>query len=172
MTMRRYEALLLTVPEITQDEAKTVETEFIRLVQGSKGDIISFERWGKYKLAYPVKKNEYGVYFLVRFEVPAGSTAMDDIKSLFDVKLHEVVMRSTFSCLDLRKSLEYQRPRSLEEAPTSHDLGAFLKENKMEGLLSSVEKKRAPAKPKEIQVKEDKPETESEEVSPTESAQE
>jgi small subunit ribosomal protein S6 len=139
MTMRRYEALLLTVPEITGDEAKSVENEISRLAKGAKGTIISFERWGKYKLAYPVKKNDYGIYFLVRFEIPTGSTVIDEIKSLFAVKLHEVVMRSCFSRLDQDKLLEYQRPKSLEEAPTSHDVDAFLKENKMEGLLSSVE---------------------------------
>ncbi|MDP3889382.1 MAG: 30S ribosomal protein S6 [bacterium] len=139
MTMRRYEALFLSVPEITQDETKTIETELTRLVQGAKGNIVSFERWGKYKLAYPVKKNDYGVYFLVRFEVPADSAIMNEIRILFDVKFHEIIMRSAISHLELHKTLEYQRPKSLEEAPASHDVGAFLKENKMEGLFSSVE---------------------------------
>ncbi len=151
MIMHRYEILLLAVPEVTQDETKSVENEITRLVRSAKGTILSFERWGKYKLAYPVRKNDYGVFFLTRFEVPTGTAVMDDIKSLFTIKLNNVVMRNMFSRLDLRQSLEYQRPKSLEETPTSRDVSTFLKENKMEGLLSSVDsmKKAEKKEPKE-----------------------
>ncbi len=140
--MRRYEALLLAVPEITQDEAKNVENEIARLAQKAKGTVISFERWGKYKLAYPVKKNDYGIYFLTRFEMPAETSIelLNDIKSLFAVKLHEVVMRNTVTRLDETGSLAYQRPKSLEEAPAGNDVGAFLKDNKMDGLFGSDKK--------------------------------
>lgn len=135
--MHRYEALILASPEITKDEATFIETEVGRVAQSVKGNTISFERWGKFKLAYPVKKNEYGVYFLTRFEIPAGTAAIEDMKMLFKVKLHESVMRHVICVLDPQQSLVYQRPKSLEEVPASHDVGAFLKENKMEGLLSS-----------------------------------
>ena len=59
---------MLTVPEITADETKSIEQQFDRVVADKKGTMVSFERWGKYRLAYPVKKNDYGVYFLARFE--------------------------------------------------------------------------------------------------------
>jgi len=134
--VHRYEALILASPEITKDEAGLIETEISRLVQAAKGGVISFERWGKYKLSYIVKKNEYGVYFLTRFEAPAGTDLVESIKTLFRVKLHESVMRHVICALDPKQPLTYQRPKSLEEVPASHDVGAFLKENRMEGLLS------------------------------------
>lgn len=137
--LRQYEALLLTVPEITKDEEKSIEKDVSRFVVQDKGSVISFERWGKFKLAYPVKKNEYGVYFLIRFEVPAGSTVLEEVRTFFAVKLHNIVMRNVFSKLDPRRPFTYNRPKSLEEAPAAggRDVDAFLKENKMEGLLSS-----------------------------------
>lgn len=141
--MRRYEALILASPEITKDEASFIETEISRLAQAAKGSMISFERWGKFKLAYPVNKNEYGIYFLTRFEVPAGTELIEEIKTLFKVKLHEPVMRHVICALDPKQSLTYHRPKSLEEVPASHDVGAFLKENKMEGLLASSPKARS-----------------------------
>lgn len=136
--MLRYEALLLTVPEITGDEAKNLEGQIDKVMAGQKGSMVSFERWGKYKLSFPVKKNDYGVYFLARFEVPQGTTVIEDIRNFFEVKLNNIVMRSMFTALDQKASLAYQRPKSLEEAP-SRDVESFLKENKMAGLLSSVE---------------------------------
>lgn len=134
--MHRYEALMLTVPEITADEAKTIEQQFDRLVADKKGSMISFERWGKYRLAYPVQKNDYGIYFLARFETAESEPLVSEIKTLLGVKLHEIIMRSMLARLDDNRSLEYQRPQSLEEAP-AREVGSFMKENRMDNLMSS-----------------------------------
>lgn len=135
--MYRYEMLLLTVPEITEDEAQSLESNLDRLIKETKGTTISFERWGKYRLAYPVRKNDYGIYFLLRFEVDEPQTLLENIKSLLKVKLSNIVMRNMVSALSPKKSLAYQRAPSLEETP-SRDVDSFLKEHKMEGLLSSM----------------------------------
>ena len=153
---QRYEVLILTVPEITQDEIKQLEVELDKLVISTKGSIISFERWGKYKLTYPIRHNEYGVYFLLRFETPEVLTKQID--ELFKIKLNSFVMRHIVTALK-GDSLLYQRPKSLEEAPTSRDMSSFLKENKMEGLLSSVNDKKEAVSPKKVEVVE-APETE------------
>lgn len=116
-TLRKYEALMLTVPEITGDEAKNIETTLDKAIKAGSGSIISFERWGKYKLAHDVNKNEYGVFFLTRFEAPERSTLISDLKMLFKVKFNNIVMRDMISVLDPKQPLTYQRPRSLEEAP-------------------------------------------------------
>lgn len=136
--MVRYESLLLAVPEITGDEAKNIEKELASLVKNHKGELISFERWGKYRLAYPVNKNEYGVYFLARFEVESAGSLPKDVATVCKVRLNTVVMRDMTSRLDADASLVYQRPPSLEDEP-ARDVRAFLRENKMEGLLSSVD---------------------------------
>ena len=115
--LRQYEALLLTVPEITGDEVKQLETTLDKTVKAGTGSTISFERWGKYRLAYDINKNDYGIFFLMRFEVPQGTTVVEDVKTLLKVKLNNVVMRDMISVLDPKAPLTYQRPRSLEEAP-------------------------------------------------------
>ncbi len=133
---KRYEALMLTVPEITADETKSIEQQFDRVVADHKGSIISFERWGKYRLAYPVKNNDYGVYFLARFESAAPQTIIEDVKNLLNVKLHEVIMRSIIAKIEDGQSLVYQRPQSLEEAP-AREVGSFLKESKADMMHDS-----------------------------------
>lgn len=114
----KYEVLLLTVPEITSDESKNLETQLEKVINSHKGSIVSFDKWGKYKLAYEINNNDYGVYYLVRFDVPRGTTVNDDIKTLFKVKLNTIVMREMISALDPKGDLTYQRPRSLEEVPS------------------------------------------------------
>lgn len=131
--MLRYEALMLSIPEITQDEAKELETQLDRVIKGKKGSMISFEKWGKYRLAYPVKKNDYGVYFLARFETDvAAAPLLQDIKDLFTLKMHETIMRNVVVKLNPNAPLEYQRPQSLEEAP-AREPGNYFRENRGEG---------------------------------------
>ncbi len=143
MQLRRYEALMLTVPEITQDEAKSLETSIEGAVKTAQGSVVSFERWGKYRLCYPINKNDYGIYFLARFEVPAEGQVNEELKSLFSIKFHELVVRNTVTRLDILDPLDYQRPKSLEESPASRDVDKFLKDNKMTGLLKDRSGKKS-----------------------------
>ena len=124
--MVRYEVLILTIPEITQDENKKLESLIDQVIKEGKGSVISFERWGKYRLAYPVRKNEYGVYYLIRFETEAIGNLLEEIKAVCALKLYDVVMRFIITRLE-GDSLVYQRPQSLEET-TSRDVGSFLTE--------------------------------------------
>lgn len=131
--MVRYEALILAVPEITQDEIKQLESHIANLVSKVQGNVISFERWGKYRLAYPVKRNDYGVYFLTRFEMDKSQASLlKDLQVLFAVKLNDIIMRTMIDVLDPKASLQYQRPHSLEEAPPK-EAGSFMREGKMDG---------------------------------------
>lgn len=62
--MYRYETCLLTVPEITADESKNLESQLDHIVNELDGKVLSYERWGKYQLAYPVKKIIMAFVFL------------------------------------------------------------------------------------------------------------
>lgn len=142
--MLRYEVLFLTVPEITGDEASNVEKYFSTSVREAKGSMLSFERWGKYRLAYPVQKNDYGVYFLARFEVDLAQrdALLQSVKNGFLFKFNNLVMKNMVGRLDEKASLEYKRLESLEDNP--HDVDSFLKKNDMTGLLNKKEKAAAP----------------------------
>ncbi len=130
--MARYEILFLTVPEITADEASNVEKQVDKLVADSNAKLISYDRWGKYRLAYQVRKYDYGIYYLVRFDTegaPDKDALLKELKTLFQVRLVDIVMRHTIVALDPRASLDYKRPESLEEVPTK-EMDNFLKESK------------------------------------------
>jgi small subunit ribosomal protein S6 len=129
--MLRYEMLFLTVPEITVDEASAIESQLEKAIAQVEGTILSYERWGKYNLAFPVRKYDYGVYFLIRFEVndEQKTSLLASIRTLFDIKYIDLVMRYKIMRLDPHASLEYNRPPSLEDTP-------ILEKNKMPGLLN------------------------------------
>jgi ribosomal protein S6 len=117
--MMRYEALILTVPEITSDESSMIESQVHSLISAARGEVLSFERWGKYRLAYHVRNYEYGVYFLMRFEIPSGilQATLEEVRRLLGVKYRDIVMRFVIVKLDKSSSLAYKRPESLEDVP-------------------------------------------------------
>lgn len=133
--MLRYEVLFLTVPEITNDESQKVQDLFSQTIRKAKGKMLSFDRWGKYKLAYLVRKNEYGVYFLVRFDVALEDrdALLADLRDVFVFKCNNLIMKHIFQRLNEVASLDYKRPESLEDNP--QDLNDFLKKNDVSGLL-------------------------------------
>ncbi len=129
--MLRYESLFVTVPEITSDESSGLEKSLGKAVTDAKGAVISFEKWGKYHLAYPIRKYDYGVYYLMRFEVKdeGKDAVLKDLKKLFGVNLADLIMRDVTMTLHPTGSLEYKRPESLEETP-SKDIDVIMKESK------------------------------------------
>ena len=147
--LQRYESLYIAVPEITQDESTNVENQLTKAVKDAKGAIISFERWGKYHLTYPIRKNDYGVYYLIRFEIDdeRKDALLNEIKTLFGVKLHELIMRNVVVRLHPEGSLEYKRPESLEEAPKEID--TIMKESKSLLRPKAPRKEDAPKKEEE-----------------------
>lgn len=133
--MFRYEILFLTVPEITKDESEAIKSHFMKVFRTFKATMLTYDRWGKYKLAYSVNHNDYGVYFLVRFEVDQENKdgLLAAIKEIFVFKFNTLIPKHIVERLPINAAMEYKRPASLEDNP--QDIDSFLKRNEMEGLI-------------------------------------
>lgn len=135
--MIRYETLLLARTEITNEEVSLIESTFETLVTQAGGKINVVDRWGKYRLSYPIKKQEYGIYYLIRFDVPAdkvsGVTAQ--IREFFRIKCSEFVLRNVIVRLDDNAPIVYKRPEPVD-SPYANAGGAdsFIKENKLDSF--------------------------------------
>lgn len=129
--MVRYETLILASPDITSQEVEQLQKSYSDAIKEFGGQLVSFERWGKFRLAYPVKRNDYGVYFLTRFEVESNvdENALNKaLRTMFDVRFTNNVLRNLTSVLDVKKGLSYTRPESLEEQPSEHSYRESAKE--------------------------------------------
>lgn len=118
--MMWYETLMLARPDITGDEETKIRNYFEQLVSKQQGELISFEKWGKYLLVYPVKKHDYGTYFLVRFALPEDvvTSSLEDMKTFFKIKAGNIVMRYTNKKLSKGFSLDYQKPEPIDSEPS------------------------------------------------------
>jgi small subunit ribosomal protein S6 len=73
--MRHYEIIYIVSPNLGEEEYPEVIDKFNDLVGSQDGIVIKTQKWGKQRLAYQVKKFNYGFYVLVEFCANSGVTS-------------------------------------------------------------------------------------------------
>ena len=139
--MVHYETLLLAKTEVTEEELAGVEKFFEKSISDAQGTMHVFDRWGKLKLAFSIKSQTYGIYALVRYTLPKAkeSTAMlGEVDRFLQIKCHDFILRHLTKNLKTNAAAPYIKPES-STAARSESLDSFLKDSKIENLLTSVD---------------------------------
>lgn len=86
--MRNYEIAIVLHPDLEIDiESATSKVE--KIIDLAKGKITKKDNWGKRKLAYPIKKQDWGIY--VFYQVQLDPSAVAQIENT--LRITEEVMR-------------------------------------------------------------------------------
>lgn len=80
--MQRYELAVVYDPGLEVDLSKA-EDRFKKILADNKGKIVDSDNWGKRKLAYPINKNDHGVY--VFYIVELEPTSLGKIESTLNI---------------------------------------------------------------------------------------
>lgn len=70
--MAQYELAVILHPDLEIDLEKPVN-KVEKFITELEGEVISRDDWGKRKLAYPIKKQSFGLYFIYLIELPTGA---------------------------------------------------------------------------------------------------
>ena len=84
-----YEIVVILRPEGTEDHVKQLLTKTEELIKKEGCTIATTESWGRRRLAFPIKKQKEGVYYLLK--VDAEAPAIDRVKHAF--RLDESIIR-------------------------------------------------------------------------------
>ena len=87
--MRDYELVIIVTPEIDETATAEVVDKVKSWITEVGGTIESFEEWGRQKLAYLIRKNKEGQYYL--FNLKLEPTAVASLERNFG--LQESIMR-------------------------------------------------------------------------------
>jgi ribosomal protein S6 len=143
MITKRYETLLLIRTESTKDELLMIENQFDSICTESQGKLSTFDKWGKYQLAYPVDKSSYGIYILVRYELPNKGVIEihKKINDFLKIKCNNIVLRSVTVSMNKQIDSAYEKPDPIDVGSLQrNELGSSIKEEKkIKQLLSSVD---------------------------------
>jgi small subunit ribosomal protein S6 len=76
--LRNYELVLVVSPQLSDEAFDTTIDKYNRFITGKGGTVEDTQRWGKRKLAYPIKHFGEGNYVLFKFRMkPAYSRELE-----------------------------------------------------------------------------------------------
>jgi small subunit ribosomal protein S6 len=84
-----YEGLFLIEPTAATKEWDKVQEDVTRIVGKADGKIVSSNKWGERKLAYPIRGHKRGTYLLAYLDVSAEAIA----KIRRECELSEIILR-------------------------------------------------------------------------------
>lgn len=96
--MNQYEIAVLYHPDLEVDLSKA-EDRVTKIITGNGGTIAATDNWGKRKLAYDIKGNEYAVYVFYTVEMPPAGV----LKVESTLNITDEVIRFLITKPDLRK---------------------------------------------------------------------
>ncbi len=96
--MAQYEVAVLYHPDLEIDLEKA-ESRVSKLISENGGSIKKADNWGKRKLAYKIRNQEYGVYVFYDVELPESG-----VKKVHDtLNITDEVMRFLITRPDLKR---------------------------------------------------------------------
>ncbi|MDO5670738.1 MAG: 30S ribosomal protein S6 [Corynebacterium sp.] len=93
--MRHYEIMIILDP--SQDERTVAPSldKYLENVRKDNGKVEKVDVWGKRRLAYPINKNDEGVYAVVNLECESATVLeLDRVLNLNDSVLRTKVLRT------------------------------------------------------------------------------
>ena len=87
--MTKYEIMFIIKATMEEDEIKKCADEVQKLINVKPSKVIEFKEMGRKKLAYPIKKETSGYYYVMTVEATHETIAEFDRK----VQINEKVLR-------------------------------------------------------------------------------
>ena len=85
--MNKYEIMFIVKATMEEAQVKEVANNMKKIIEDLKGKVVSFKEMGERKLAYAIKKEISGYYFVMTMEATKEVVKEYDRKALIDESL-------------------------------------------------------------------------------------
>ena len=82
--MNKYEIMFIVKATMEEAQVKEVANNMKKIIEDLKGKVVSFKEMGERKLAYAIKKEISGYYFVMTIEATKEVVKEFDRKALID----------------------------------------------------------------------------------------
>lgn len=129
--MRRYETVVILMAELKDEEKESMQRRWEDLIQQFKGELIKTEDWGQKKLAYDIKKESIGHYFLLDYGIEDISLIKelervlrleDNVLKYMTVKVSEKIDIKAIREQERLKKEAMEKDGPLVEAPSETEI--------------------------------------------------
>ncbi len=87
--MRSYELAYIVDPDLDEAGLREIEQKIQGWIEAAGGKIEKVDRWGRRRLAYPIKKRNDGYYIFVQAALPPQAGTQIER----DLRLNESILR-------------------------------------------------------------------------------
>jgi small subunit ribosomal protein S6 len=114
MRKQTYESVVLINAALEDDQVETTITRIQETITSHGGEIIELDKWGRKRLAYPIKKSKSGYYVVIRFD------STTDLVSTLErnYRLDENIIRYLTIALDKYALEAIAKQKEIQKAET------------------------------------------------------
>lgn len=119
--MNTYEIAVLYHPDLEIDLEKA-ENRIKKIIADNKGKITKTDNWGKRKLAYQIKKQEFAVYVFYTVEMPAENVAkVEQVFNITDEVIRFLITRPDLKAIAKAEAQRDEKAKKAAERGDSDD---------------------------------------------------
>lgn len=119
--MNTYEIAVLYHPDLEIDLEKA-EARVTKIIADNGGKITKTDNWGKRKLAYPIKKQDFAVYVFYTAELPADALAkIEQTFNITDEMIRFLITRPDLKAMAKAEALKAEKAKKAAERGSSED---------------------------------------------------
>jgi len=108
-----YETIFIVEPGLPDEVTNQIIDKVRDTIKKHKGEVVDLNRWGKRRLAYEIKRRQYGYYVII--EHNTEPTVVAEVDQYFNINEHILrYMTIKYSDVDL-KNREKQRLKEKQE---------------------------------------------------------
>ncbi len=89
--MAKYETMLVTAATLDEEATAALVGKFKSLIEAN-GTIDSVEEWGRRRFAYPINKQNEGIYTLIHFTRPDFPAELDRVYKITDGVVRSMIV--------------------------------------------------------------------------------
>jgi small subunit ribosomal protein S6 len=116
--LKTYETVIVIDSLLKNEEIDEIVNKVERVISNNGGIILNIDRWGKKRLAYEIKKRQYGYYVEIDFDAPPNLIHILER----EYRLEENILRYLSVHLN-KKALEYRERQKVTKVETVADAG-------------------------------------------------
>ena len=135
--MQKYETIFVIDSLLKAEEIEAIITKYERFISANGGKIDAIEKWGKKRLAYEIKKRQYGYYVLIRFDGPG--VMINQLER--EYRLNESILRFMTLAMTKMALKALEKQQALAPAETAAETKAPEAAKKAEEPVAAEEPK-------------------------------
>src|ERR1700722_15063385 len=113
--MNQYEIAVLYHPDLEIDLDKATN-KVEKIFADNKGKVVKNDNWGKRKLAYPIKKQDYGVYVFYTVEFPAENVRkVESVLNITDEVIRFLITKPDLKAIAKAEALKAEKAKKAAE---------------------------------------------------------